>query len=139
MASGWTYYVLNKLVDDFLSGATIKCMLVDENDTFDKTTVDFVNDVSANELSSGSYARQTLTGKAVTKGTNGHATWVDFDDPTFVAPTGETAAKAYIYKEVTDDTDSIILWVLDGADVVTNGGNVTVVFSTLDGVAAINA
>lgn len=139
MASGWTYYLLNLLVDNYLTGATCKCMLVDASDAFDKTTVQFVSDIVANELSSGSYARQTLTGKTVTEGTNGHATWIDFNDPTFVAPTGETAAKAYIYKEVTNDADSVILWVLDGADIITNGGNVTVVLSATDGAGAINA
>ena len=107
---------------------TIRILLVSNSATYNRTH-DFVNDVVANELSGGSYARQTLAGK--TSADNGTDKWIfDATDPTFTAVAGsQTVGAAIVYKFITNDAASPVLAFLDGSDIATNGGDVTVTFA----------
>lgn len=107
---------------------TIRVLLVSSAESYSRAD-DFVNDVSANELSGGSYARQTLASK--TSADNGTDKWIfDAADPVFSAVAGsQTVGAAIVYKEVTNDTDSPLLAFIDGTDLATNGSDVTVAFA----------
>ncbi len=139
MASSWTYDVLYQMVNSYLNGATVKILLVDANDTFNKTTATFVSDISANELSGGNYSRKTLSGVSVAENANGHAVKIDATDPTWTALTGHTIEAAYVFIDTGNDATSRIIARLDGANIVTNGGDITVQFHSTDGIAYINA
>ncbi len=107
---------------------TIRVMLVNASATYNRTH-DFVNDLTANELSGGSYARQTLGSK--TSADNGTDKWIfDAADAIFTAVAGgQTAGAAIVYKFITNDAASPILAFVDGVDVVANGGDITVQFA----------
>ena len=107
---------------------TIRILLVSNSATYNRAH-DFVNDIAANELSGGSYARQTLGTK--TSADNGTDKWVfDAGDPTFTAvAASQTVGAAIVYKFITDDASSPLLAFLDGVDISTNGGDVTVTFA----------
>ncbi|MBD1871968.1 hypothetical protein H6F75_00590 [Nodosilinea sp. FACHB-131] len=107
---------------------TIRILLVNASGSYNRTH-GFVSAVVANELSGGSYARQTLGTK--TSADNGTDKWIfDAADVTFTAVAGgQTAAAAIVYKFITNDAASPVLAFLDGVDVVANGGDITVQFA----------
>lgn len=138
MASAWT----NKGLHEIASGATdwltdtIKLLLVDEAYAFDGAAHEFVADVSASELSGTGYAggfagagRRTLAGKAVNRDDANNRVAFDADDPSaWTGLDAGTVGGVIIYRNGTSDADSPILGFLDPADLVTNGGNVTLTF-----------
>jgi hypothetical protein len=109
------------------SSDTIRIMLLDDTATYNRAH-DFVDDIVADELSGGSYARQTLGTK--TSADNGTTRWNwDAADPVFTAVAGsQTVGSAVVYKFITDDASSPLLAYLDGTNIATNGGDVTVTF-----------
>jgi len=102
---------------------TIRVMLVNASATYNRTHA-FVSSVVANELTGA--ARQTLSGK--TSADNGTDRWLfDANDPTFTAvTTGQAVGAAIVYKFSTNDAGSPLLAFIDGADLPTNGSDVTV-------------
>lgn len=52
------------MIEDKLTGATIKALLVTSTYTYNEDTHDFLNDITG-EVSAGGYSRQTLTGVSV--------------------------------------------------------------------------
>ena len=108
---------------------TIRILLVNASSTYNRTH-DFVDDIVANELSGGSYARQALASKTSTD--NGTDKWIfDAADPVFSSvASGQTAAAAIVFKFITNDAASPLLAFIDGVDVVANGGDITVQFAS---------
>lgn len=85
----------------------------------DDTTVQAVlARAGTTELTSSGYSRQTLANKTTTQDDANDRAEMDCDDVTFslVSPsTSETVVAHLVYLHVTDDTDSIPLWVDDTA------------------------
>lgn len=122
---------------------TIKVMLVSSAYTPDKDH-NFVSSITggtSKELSGTGYTagfggsgRKTLAGKAVTQDDTNDVAYFDANDVTWTAINAGTAAYAVVLKEVTDDTASPILCVVDvSPDVATNGGDYTITWAA-DGV-----
>lgn len=140
MASNSFYAFIFDTLNDNLTGQTLKLLLVNATDTADKVNDEFVAAIVANELSDGSYARKTLASITILEDNNGHAVRLDAADVLFTALAGgETVNAAYVYREVTNDADSYLVARLDGSNITTNGGNVTVTFHATDGILYGNA
>lgn len=126
---------------------TIKVMLVSAAYTPDKDH-NFVSSITggtSKELSGTGYAatfggsgRKTLAGKAVTQDDTNDVAYFDANDVTWAGINAGTAAYAVVIKEVSADTDSPILAVVDvSPDVATNGGDYTITWPA-DGVLKIS-
>jgi len=145
MAAGaeWCNTSLHKALTDeaggYFNGATMQIMLCNA-DNFIKGTHDFVADIVADELADASYARKTLAAFDVELNpASGQAIKFTATNPVWTALAGaETVAVAYIFEFITSDALSPLWWKLDGANIVTSGGDVTVTFDATDGIAAIN-
>jgi len=120
MANVSNYAKANLGPSDF-TGGTVKLLLVqaDGAHTFDPDN-DFVADVlaTANEEGASNYSRQTLSGKSVSQdNTNDKATFDAADvswSNAFDSANGVDGA--YIYKEVTNDSDSPVFCFLPSDD-----------------------
>jgi len=114
---------LLKLLDGTIDfeNDTIKLLLVDTNHSFDKTH-EFVDDISGNEASGAS--RKTLSNASISLDSGNDRVEFDADDISYTALDAGTIASAIIYKEVTDDTDSLLIADIDFSDLVTNGSDV---------------
>lgn len=96
--------------------------------------INFVADMEAHadfaELTSGEasgYARVALTGEAVTEDDTDDRAEADANDVAFGAlGTGGTIVGCFIYKHVTNDSDSPVVAIYDLTSTPTNGGTVTV-------------
>lgn len=118
---------------------TIKLMLVTSGYTFDADHV-FVSSVvpASNEFADASYSRATLGTKTVTQDDTDDEGVFDAADVTFSSLAGgETAAAAIIYKEVTNDADSLLIAYVDDVDFTSNGGDVTIQWNT-EGIINLN-
>jgi hypothetical protein len=112
---------------------TIKVMLVTSGYTFNRDH-DFASAVSS-ELSGTGYVggfggsgRKTLASKTITEDDTNDRAVYDAADSVWTAINAGTAAGAIIIKEGTSDADTELICFLDGASVVTNGGDVTLVY-----------
>jgi len=134
MASGWYNSGKRDIFDGTidLTADTIKVMLVNASYTPDADH-DFVNDVSANELSGTGYTggfagsgRKTIASKAFSTDTANDRTEFTFAAVTWTAINAGTAAYAILVKEITNDPASrLIAWLDLSPAVVTNGGDFT--------------
>jgi hypothetical protein len=96
--------------------------------------INFVADMESHadfaELTSGEasgYARVALTGEAVTEDETDNRAEADANDVAFGAlGTGGTIVGCFIYKQVTNDSDSPVIAIYDLTSTPTNGGTVTV-------------
>ena len=103
---------VDKVVRDW-TGDTFEWALLTSAWSPNPSFEQWVADVSANELTDASYARQALTGAVVNitlptlpDGTGGGIAY-DCDDPAFgVLSGGEVAAWLLLYRLVTNDADS---------------------------------
>lgn len=137
MASKWYGKGLLKVADrtiDFVND-TIKVMLVNASYTFNPDH-DFADDVSANELSGTGYAggfngagRKTLASKTITEDTANDRIEFDCADLTWTAINAGTIGGVVVLKEITNDAASPLIAFLDPSDLVTNGGDVTLVIN----------
>lgn len=92
--------------------------------------LNFVADVVADELAGTGYSRITLASEAAGENDTTDLANVDATDPsaqTLSADNG-TIAGWWVYRVVTNDADSILIGFLDTTDLVTNGGNVQLIF-----------
>lgn len=124
--------------DANLDAATLKVMLLKAGTPTPDTN--FVTDLTpaSNELTVSGYARQTLSGVTVTEDDTNDFAYVDATDPVFSSlATGETITWAILFRFVTNDTDSPVYCNYDVTDTPTNGGNITIVFSTPSNGAAL--
>jgi len=112
--------------------------------TFGPDVHQFVGDVldggtTAAEPTDASYSRQSVGGGAVTEDNTNDQSVFDANDVTFPSlSTTNQIQGILVFKQVTDDTDSPIVFVIDDADqaglpVETNGTDFVVEWST-DGV-----
>ncbi len=113
---------------------TIKIMLLASSYTFDPDH-DFVSDVTETGCTgyTGGFngaSRKTLGSKTILEDTANDRIEYDAADPTaWTALSNGTIGGAAIIKEITNDGASILLFFLDPADLVTNGGDVSIAFS----------
>lgn len=108
---------------------TINVLLVETGHTPDAGDV-FVADVVADELDDASYARQTLGGKTVTIASNRGV--ASADNPVWaLLVDAQDVAGAYVFKQVTNDADSILICYLE-APLDTVGTDATLKFGGLD-------
>lgn len=112
---------------------TIKAILVDDTYVYDADH-DFANDVSADELTGTGYTggfggsgRKTLASKTITNDTANDRVEYDFADITWTALNAGTIGGVVLVKEITNDAASPIIAFLDPTNLVTNGGDVTLV------------
>ena len=120
----------NRTKVDILSGSIdlanddIRVALYDDSTafSFDPDTHQFVGDVldggtTAQEPSDASYSRQSLSGQSTSADDTDDEGVFDADDVTFGSlSTTNQIQGVLIYKQVTDDTDSPIVGVIDDAD-----------------------
>lgn len=136
--------LLNNGID--LLSDTIKVMLVGTSYTPDKDH-NFVNSITAatsKEISGTGYTagfggagRKTLSSKTVTQDDTNDVGYFDAADVSWTAIDAGTVGFACIIKEVTADTDSPLLCVVDvSPDVATNGGDYTIQWAA-DGIFKI--
>lgn len=86
----------------------------------------FVSDISG-ELTDGSYSRQAVLGRSVTVDTVDNLAVYIADNPMWVTLNGaEHVVRAIFFQNVTDDSDSVLLFCLDLPDFVTDGGDYTI-------------
>jgi prolyl-tRNA editing enzyme YbaK/EbsC (Cys-tRNA(Pro) deacylase) len=108
----------------YIALGTVKVMLVDDAATVDQDTLDFIDDVSANESAGTSYPTGgiTLTGVVVNLDTATNKSTVDADDVT-TAGLSVLTRWAFIYVDTGAPSTSLILGYSDLSQGV--GGNVT--------------
>lgn len=114
-----------------LGTSDLRMLLVKSTYTFDKDH-NFVADVISGslEISVSGYSRQALTSEAATEDDTNDRAYFDADDPTFAAlASGQTIGGAVVYKLVTNDADSPVLFFLDLTDTPTNGTDFKVQFA----------
>ena len=145
MASGW----YNSGKRDILDGTidlvndTIKMMLV--NDTYvPNADHDFVDDVNADELSGTGYVagfgnsgRKTLVSKAFSTDLTNDRAELTAAALTWAAINAGTAAYGILIKEITNDAASRLIAWIDFANVVTNGGDLTITPDSVQGLLQI--
>jgi hypothetical protein len=87
--------------------------------------------VDVDELDDASYAQQALAGETVTEDDTNDFAYLDATDPVFTSLAGgETIIFAFLYRHVTNASDSPVYAGYDVTDTVTNGGNITIQFAT---------
>ena len=107
---------------------TIKVMLLDDNHSQDQDAHEFIDDVSANEVSGTGYSAggAALANKAVTQDNTDNEGVFDADDLTW-SSSSITARYAAIYKDTGTPGTSPILAILDfGEDKTSTSGNFTI-------------
>ena len=147
MATKWYRYGLKACLNgevDLLADA-IKVMLVDETYVY-AAGHKFVSDVVADESACTGYTggcagagRKTLAGKARNEDAGNDRIEFDFNDVPWTALAGGTIGGAIVIKEITNDADSLVIGFLDPADLLTNGGDVTLVPHAADGALYVTA
>jgi hypothetical protein len=78
-----------------------------------------------NECTGGNYVRKQLAGKAVSEDATNHRAKLLADNTTWTALNAGTIATVWVYLYNVSDAAALVLGVLDPADLVTNGGDVT--------------
>lgn len=111
---------------------TFKFMLVNSGYTPNKDH-DFVDDVTpgSNEISVSGYARETATTKTRTVDDTNDRIVYDCDDIDFGTPAaGETVVGMILYREVTNDADSILVCYFDLGSIPLTGASFIVLTGT---------
>lgn len=145
MASHMTTKGLFDILDRAVSGgsaADLRVLAVDTPpaNAAAAANLNFVDDVVADELSGTGYARRTLTGEAAGEDDANDRANIDATDPTtYSAINAGTIAGLWLFRFVTDDTDSRLWGFLDVADIVTNGGDVSILINALGLLTAASA
>lgn len=146
MASKWYGKGLRKIIDrtiDWEGSANIKVMLVNSH-TFNPDH-EFVSDVVADEFVGTGYTgghngagRKALSSKTIADDTANDRIELDAADPSaWTGLNGDTVAWAIVFEQGASDAASHLICALDPADLVTNGGDVTLSFNA-EGVAQVS-
>lgn len=98
---------------------TIKCIILSSAHSPDPDD-DYVADVSANEASGAN--RPTLSSKALTIDDTNNEKTMEAADPTFTG-VNENVSGFYVYKEVNNDADSVLIAWLEFSSVQNPGGS----------------
>jgi len=128
MASQAFNYGITKIQDRTIDYAndTIKAMLMQNTYTHNPDN-DFVSQISADEATGGTYARQTLAGKTINEDDANNRCWLDADNITSfgTVPVGQTLTGVVIFKDTgVAATSQLICFNEFSSSVVTNGGTV---------------
>jgi hypothetical protein len=136
MASEFAFVSIKNALEVAMPGASLEILLVNASGTFTPETHDFVDDIVANELSGTGYVRKALVAAAWTVSAAGIK--LDANDLTWTGLDAGTIGAAFIYHNAggADSANKIVAF-LDGTNLVTNGGDVTVAFP-LGGIGTIN-
>lgn len=135
MASKWYGKGLLNVVNGTIvwGTTTIKAILVDASYTYNADH-DFANDVSGNELSGTGYTggfggsgRKTITASAPAEDTTNDRIEYDLADLVWTGLNAGTIGGVVFVVETTNDAASKIIAFLDPTNLVTNGGDVTLV------------
>lgn len=132
MASLWTLAGAKDLVDNGVA-SDLRLLLVDTPPASQETAEDLVNvsEVTADELAGTGYGRATLTGEGATVDDPGNRTTLDADDPaTYSGLDAGTIAGGWVFRQVTNDADSVLWCFVDCDDLVTNGSDVDLSFAS---------
>jgi len=114
--------------------STVKALLL-KSGTPTKDT-QFVNEISAGELTGSGYARVTVGSRSITKDTANDWILLDCADIAFAAiASGETVTWCVIFYDTGSDATSPVLICIDPTDTATNGGTITI--TTASGVARL--
>jgi len=129
-----------------LANDTIKVMLIGSGYTFNPDH-DYVSSVSSYELNGTGYTggfggsgRKALTNKSVTADKTNDKAVFDADDVTWSAINAGTVYAAILIKEVSSDSNSILIGYIDsgtGFPKTTNGGDLTIQWSS-DGIITLS-
>lgn len=134
--------VLKRLIDADIDGnlpSDFRCLLLRSDGgntpTFDATDIT-VADVEATagntEVSTGGYARQTLTSEGTVAGP---PSAIQAQKATFTAlVAGQDVGAAVVFVFVTNDTDSYAVAFFDVTNTPCNGGNIEIRWNGVDGV-----
>lgn len=117
--------------DIVLDTDTIKLMLLDDNHTPDIDAEEFIDDVSANEVSGTGYTAggETVTNIAVTVDDTNDRAYADGDDVSWSNAT-ITYRYAYLYKDTgTPGTSAIIGYYDPGSNQTSTAGTLTVAWA----------
>jgi len=140
MANVYNRTKRNALEGDLeLDSAVIKCLLLKTSALAFDPDHNFVADViaGAGEVTVAGYARQTLGSKTFAQDDTNNRGEAKNNELTFGPLTaGETIGAAVVYREVTNDADSVVVAHYDLADTPTNGGSEKIQF---DGLATAGA
>lgn len=128
------YSILSGAVD--LTNDTIKVMLLDSSFT-PAATYDYVSEISSDELSGTGYTggfsgsgRKTLASKTFTENETDGVAVFDAADSSWSSINAGVASCAAIIKEVTTDADSLVLGFVEFTNRTTNGGTITLAWSS---------
>lgn len=141
MASLVPNRMLYNALHTYLNGKSLKAMLMKSTHTPSKDH-NTVSDVVADEINVSGYARQTVTvsGSGVTEDDTNDLAKFDGTDPVFAAlTTGQTVGGAWVFADSGADATSELICFLDGTDVPTNGGAITLVFDAAGIMDAISS
>jgi len=130
-------HIMNGGID--LDTDTIKVMLLDDNHSQNQDAHEFIDDVSANEVSGSGYSAGggTLANKSVTQDNTDNEGVFDADDLTWSSST-ITARYAAIYKDTGTPGTSPIVCIIDfGSDKSSSGGNFTLQWAS-EGILNLN-
>lgn len=114
MANALTNYAKGDILTDYISGKTFKLMLLDDNHSPDIDAEEFIDDVSANEVSGTGYTAggETVTNLAVTVDDTNNRAYLDADDVAWSNST-ITARYAYLYEDTGTPATSVIVGYYD--------------------------
>jgi hypothetical protein len=144
VASYWTNKGKVDQASVAVPSADLRILLVDTPPASAAAAADlnFVADVVAVEIAATNYVRKTLTGEAVTEDDANDRAVIDADNPsTWTALGGalnDTIAGGWIFRQVTNDADSVLWCFLDLVpDLVTNGSDVILSFHATSGISTV--
>jgi hypothetical protein len=113
-----------------LTAGTYKVMLLN-SDYVGPLTAQYVSEIVAHEITAAGYARQTLTGRSLTRDDTNFVETLDANDVTFAGlASGQTIRAAVAYKFGTNDADSLLVFNYDMGDLA-SGGDFPVVWAPL--------
>lgn len=135
MASVWTNKGIQDALTNGTSGKTFILLLVNSTGATlsdaTKKDINFVSEISTNELSGTGYARKTLTNVVITEDDTNDRAVLDADDPTtYTGINAGTIAGGWVFRDIGADSADIPWVFLEIADIVTNGGDVSLAFSS---------
>lgn len=132
MASLWSLAGAKDLADNGVA-SDLRLLLVDTPPASQEAAEDLVNvsEVVADELSGAGYARVALANEGSTIDDPGNRTTLDADDPaTYSEMDAGTIAGGWVFRQVTNDADSVLWCYVDCDDLVTNGSDVDLSFAS---------
>lgn len=122
--------------DTVYSSATVKLLLVSSSYTFSKSH-NFVSDIT-NEVTGGSYARQTLGSKTTTEDDANTRLEYDAADSTFTSVTFSNINAAVAFRDSGVAGTSPLLWYIDFSAQSPSAADVTLQFNS-EGIAHFTA